>query len=174
MNKIWFTSDTHFCHYNIIQYCNRPWSNAQEMNEGLIANWNSLVSENDDVYHLGDVGIGRSNEIVSCLKRLNGKKYLIVGNHDHKIVKKPEFANEFEWIKNYHELNYSDNGRNQFIIMCHYAFKVWNGSHRGSINLFGHSHGTLKEENMALDVGVDSHNYYPISYDQIKQILGKK
>lgn len=83
----WFTSDTHFGHTNIIKYCNRPFKDAQEMDEILIQRWNEVVKPSDHLYHLGDVtmGWGKSGEVerlASILSRLNGKKRLILGNHD--------------------------------------------------------------------------------------------
>jgi len=77
---IWVTSDTHFNHDNIIKYCDRPFANADEMNEALIENWNSVVKEGDIVYHLGDVYMTGNGHL---LKKLNGRKRLILGNHDN-------------------------------------------------------------------------------------------
>ena len=82
--NLWLTSDTHFCHDNIIQYCGRPFANAEFMNEYLIEQWNSVVKPGDIVYHLGDVtlGLNHRNEFPRLVPRLNGSKRLIVGNHD--------------------------------------------------------------------------------------------
>lgn len=84
MANIWITSDSHFFHNNIIKYCNRPFSDVNEMNETLIANWNSVVKPQDKVYHLGDLYMGGTRrEVESLLYRLNGHKRLILGNHDN-------------------------------------------------------------------------------------------
>jgi len=84
MNKIFFTSDTHFNHGNIITYCSRPWNTIQEMNEAMIKSWNEVVSPEDTVYHLGDFAMGDRTKIPTLLSRLNGTLILIRGNHDHK------------------------------------------------------------------------------------------
>ena len=83
---IYFISDTHFNHENVIKYCNRPFANKEEMNEALISNWNSIVTNKDIVYHLGDVALTNESEMKDIISKLNGKKYLIRGNHDKKSV----------------------------------------------------------------------------------------
>ena len=81
--KVFVISDTHFGHANIIKYCNRPFRDTTEMDEAMIKNWNETVSNNDVVLHLGDFGLGSKEYIASIVKRLNGKKILIMGNHDN-------------------------------------------------------------------------------------------
>ncbi len=81
--KVFVISDTHFGHKNIIDYCNRPFKSTEEMDEALIKNWNETVSNDDVVIHLGDFGLGKKEYIASIAKRLNGKKILIMGNHDN-------------------------------------------------------------------------------------------
>lgn len=85
----WVTSDLHFRHNNIIRYCNRPWSNVDEMNEGLIERWNASVSNDQSVIIVGDVALVSSatscEQVVGFLKRLNGRKTLVKGNHDTKL-----------------------------------------------------------------------------------------
>ena len=83
-DKVFFTSDTHFGHKNIIKYCNRPFSDIDEMNKVLINNWNKVVSEGDIVFHLGDFAFGGFPLWESIRSRLNGSIYLIRGNHDFK------------------------------------------------------------------------------------------
>lgn len=85
MSNIFFTSDTHFGHTNILQFCNRPFHSVQEMNEALINNWNNVVRPEDTVYHLGDFAFGGSQLWNDVLSKLNGHIYLILGNH--KIFK---------------------------------------------------------------------------------------
>ena len=85
-NNIFFTSDTHFNHTNIIKYAQRPYSDAEEMNEDLIKRWNSVVGKNDIVFHLGDFMFGNINRFWEFRSRLNGKIYLIHGNHDYKLM----------------------------------------------------------------------------------------
>lgn len=79
---IYFISDTHFNHKNIIKYCNRPFKNVDEMNETLVKNWNTLVKDEDSIYHLGDVTFGKRELSYKIFNQLKGKKYLVRGNHD--------------------------------------------------------------------------------------------
>ena len=81
--KFFIISDTHFGHKNIITYCNRPFVSVEEMDEAMIKNWNETVSNDDTVLHLGDFGFGSKEYIGSIIKRLNGRKILIKGNHDN-------------------------------------------------------------------------------------------
>lgn len=81
--KIFVIADTHFCHKNVIEYCNRPFRSVEEMDEALIKNWNETVSNNDVVIHLGDLGLGKKEYIAGIVSRLNGKKILVMGNHDN-------------------------------------------------------------------------------------------
>ena len=81
--KVFIISDTHFGHASIIKYCNRPFSSVEEMDETMIKRWNETVSNNDIIIHLGDVGLSNKEYITNIIKRLNGKKILIMGNHDN-------------------------------------------------------------------------------------------
>ena len=82
--NIFVISDTHFCHENIIKYCDRPFKNVHEMNNYMIQKWNSVVGKHDLVIHCGDVVLGPNDVAEKVLKQLNGRKYLIKGNHDNK------------------------------------------------------------------------------------------
>lgn len=169
---IFFSSDTHYSHANIIKYCNRPFSSVDEMNDSMIERWNSKVKSDDDAYIIGDFSFGDINKSIEILKQLNGKITLIYGNHDKSVKKHQELHNKFYQCVDYLELNI--NG--QFIIMSHYAMLVWNKARYGSWMLHGHSHGTLKYpfECKILDVGVDSHDFYPLSFDDVKILMDKK
>jgi calcineurin-like phosphoesterase family protein len=94
---IWFTSDPHFGHKNIIEYCHRPWSDIKKMNQGLIDNWNALVKEEDQVYLLGDVSFVDNEWTGSLLRKLHGVIYHIKGNHDKKLK-----VDRFVWTRNFH------------------------------------------------------------------------
>jgi len=159
---VFFTSDTHFGHANIIKYSNRPFASVDDMDEALIKNWNDTVRTNDEVYHLGDFTF--SKNFRQYLYRLNGEKHLIHGNHDSFEVR-----NDSAWASSqpYLEVNLDK----QKLILCHYAFRVWNRSHHGAINLYGHSHGGLPGTNQQLDVGVDCWDYKPVTLDQIQERL---
>jgi len=177
MSNIWFTSDTHFGHANIIKYCNRPFKNCYEHDEALIANWNHVVGPQDHIYHLGDFGFGSKGYMIQILNRLHGLIFFVKGNHD-KAVKKDEVSAYFQWMKDYYELPIQDKEMNHKhkIVLCHYAFEVWNKKHFGAWHLHGHSHGSLQSPDyMArLDVGVDVHGYTPVSYQKVKEIMTRK
>lgn len=179
--KIFFTSDTHFNHSRIIQYCDRPFIDANDMNEQLIANWNNVVSPDDVVYHLGDFAFGNEKSVNAIMQRLNFKHmHFIKGNHDKPFMEwwtKARFNNDCVAQKvdvNHYILETNIN--KQKFVLCHYAMKVWNESHRGALHLYGHSHGTLPDDSnsKSFDVGVDCHNYHPISLEQVLEIMDKK
>ncbi|HEX8577780.1 MAG TPA: metallophosphoesterase [Flavobacterium sp.] len=174
--KILFTSDHHFGHANIIRYSNRPFQNVEEMNEELIKRWNQKVGAQDLVYHLGDISLGNPALTKTVFDKLNGKIFLIKGNHENAALAYPK---RFEWIKDYFELNVEDpeaqNSR-QKIILFHYAMRTWRSVSRGTWHLYGHSHGNLKEDEFAqcFDVGVDCHDFYPLTYEEIKAKIKSK
>jgi len=172
-----FYSDPHFGHANIIKYCNRPFESVSEMNETLIKNYNSKVQPNDTVYILGDFAFYREPEdVTKILKRLNGIKHFVFGNHD-KIMRHEKVRPFFKAMSNFEEIYVQQKaGGSQHITLCHFSMKVWNQSHRGSWQLYGHSHGTLPDDpnSLSIDVGVDSHNYFPVSFEEVKEIMSKK
>lgn len=107
MPSVFLTSDTHFGHTNICKFTTadgkpvRPWDNAEEMDEALVANWNAVVKPNDKVYHLGDVVINK--KALKTVGRLNGDKVLIRGNHD--IFSDAEYQQYFRSLRGYHVMN---------------------------------------------------------------------
>lgn len=183
-DKIFFTSDTHFYHNNIIKYCDRPFSNVSEMNQKLIENWNSVVPKDGVVFHLGDVSLtAKEGNLHDTLSKLNGTKYLIVGNHEQNVLESDLIMKHFKEVVDVAEITIKDEevtyGKQQ-IVMCHYPMIVWNGSHRGTWQLFGHVHGGLSNKGViqhpvtAMDVGTDCHNYTPVSYQQVKEQITKQ
>jgi calcineurin-like phosphoesterase family protein len=166
LNDIWFTADEHYGHVNVIKFCNRPYENTEEMKESLIENHNSVVKKGDRVFHLGDM-FWRSTpltEALSIVKRLNGQHYYIYGNHD-EVFKSPFVRNAFIWCKDIENLKVQGYPN---IVLCHYSFRVWHGSHKGAYHLYGHSHGVLPEDmSLSCDVGVDAWNMFPVSLEQI-------
>ncbi len=177
-----FCSDSHFFHSNIIKYCNRPFVDAHEMNETIIHNWNVKVRDDDIVYFLGDFAFGNEKCIADLLFRLKGNIKILFGNHDKTLRKFA--ANDFksaqyyvlhkriEFLGDYKEINILG----QPITLAHYSMKVWNGSHRGAWHLYGHSHGSLPDDphSLSFDCGVDCHNFTPINFEQVAEIMKKK
>ena len=192
--SIYFTSDTHFGHSNILIFCNRPWLQegdvehdetgrlrfvhkdiadlrVREMDEGLIAKWNAKVSPQDTVYHLGDICFYRKEEqIRGILDRLNGKICLIRGNHDNEVL--DIYPERFEWVRSIHTVKH-DKKR---IECCHYPMISWNQRERGAYHLYGHCHGTLPEdpEAYSFDIGADVNNLEPVSVEQVFERMEKK
>lgn len=166
MSNVLFTADPHFGHANIIKYCNRPFSSSGEMDEVLIERWNSKVGINDTIYVVGDFTMGSNAK--DYLKRLNGIKYLIIGNHDRKPSKQDGWAEVYQQYTVRHPIG-------KFVLF-HFAMRVWDQSHRGSYHLYGHSHGTLPDDptSLSFDVGVDCHNFYPISVEEVVEIMKLK
>lgn len=173
---IYFTSDLHFYHENIISHSNRPFSNSEEMNQILIENWNEKIKANDEIYILGDVTMLGAAYATEALEQLKGRKYLIKGNHDLFVNKQAFDRSIFEWVKDYHELNYQ---KEQFVLF-HYPIASWNHIHRGSIHLHGHQHNSKEynQENLEkglrrYDVGVDANNMAPVSIEEILAFFRK-
>ena len=161
MSEIWFTSDTHFGHTNIIEYCERPFKDAQHMNQMLLARWNERVGNGDTVYHLGDFGMLRQERATEMLLCLNGTKHLVKGNHD-----KGSWLESFASCQDYLELNH----HKRLYILMHYPMLSWKGSRRGSFMLHGHRHTREQQNHPArLDVGVDGNNYYPWHIDEVSE-----
>lgn len=171
--SLFFSSDYHFFHANVIKYCNRPFTSVEDMNETMIVNHNSKVSPNDTTYMLGDIAFVKNiNDAIKVLNRMNGKKVLITGNHDSRNLKIQEFRNCFELISPLLEVKVD----NQLIVLCHYSMNCWNKSHHKSFHLFGHSHGSMPDNpnSLSFDVGVDTNNFYPYSYNEVVQKMSTK
>lgn len=155
---VYYTSDHHFGHENIIKYCNRYTycQTAKEMDKILHDKWNSVVKETDIVVHLGDVYF-KSREI---LETLNGRKYLILGNHDIKNEHYLKF-----WFTIMEQISIDHENK---LVLSHYPIKDWPQKYHGYIHLHGHSHGTVEGyDKDAIDVGVDCWDGYPVTINQI-------
>lgn len=127
---IYFTSDTHFSDPRVLRIDRRPFANLVDHDEALIRNWNAVVGEEDDVWHLGDVISSRAGSCDDLLSRLKGRKHLVIGNNDPAST-----SNARGWasIQHYAELMLSG----QHLILCHYPFHTWNKIGRKSINFHG-------------------------------------
>lgn len=157
--KTWFTSDHHFGHANILQYedKHRPFASVNEMNEALIEAWNNIVNQKDIVYHLGDFCFGRKN--IAIAGRLNGKKRLIMGNHDVYPVQ--EYLQYFDRV---HGCLYYKN-----CILTH--IPVHPNHARALINIHGHLHSKItdKAPNLCyVNVSVEQTELKPISFDEVQ------
>jgi calcineurin-like phosphoesterase family protein len=176
---IWFTADTHFGHTGIIQHCRRPFANAREMDEALIGNINERVGVRDTLYHLGDFSLGGAGPAVYRRRIRCRNIILILGNHDPQNAAgypRPSFAALFRDVHLLYRLKASIRRTTQRIVLCHYAMRVWDQSHRGAWHLFGHSHGALREDAgaLALDVGVDAAGFVPLSLEDVTMRMEEK
>ncbi|PCJ85001.1 MAG: phosphoesterase [Hyphomicrobiales bacterium] len=170
MPNVFFTSDTHFGHESIIRLCERPFESVEAMNEALIDNWNAKISKKDIVFHLGDFSMGTDTPPSVFAKRLNGTIHLIEGNHDQKTIR--DHADCFASI---HQMKTISVER-QKIFLCHYPMREWDHAWRGTWHLFGHVHGRLdsQEHSKSLDVGVDSHGYKPLAFEELQAIMAER
>jgi calcineurin-like phosphoesterase family protein len=168
------TSDTHAFHYNIIKYSNRPFDNVTEMNAVMAMNINKLLVPGDTLYHLGDWAFGNLQCSIDFRSMINPgiKIILIIGNHDERHARYPQWVKLFNKVYDLYETKL--NGKRT--TLCHYAMRVWNKSHHGAWHLYGHSHGSLADDqhSLSFDVGVDCHNFMPLTFEQIAVIMDKK
>ncbi|WP_225883039.1 metallophosphoesterase family protein [Sphingomonas aliaeris] len=156
---IFFTADTHFGDHRTINIQRRPFNDVAAMDAVMMERWNSVVRPTDTVWHLGDVA-RRPADVPGLLAGLNGTKHLLRGNNDPAATLT---ATGWASVGDYAELELD--GRK--LVLCHYAFRSWNGQHRGAINLHGHSHGRLKPMPRQFDVGVDVRDFTPVMLEQL-------
>lgn len=173
-DRIWFTADSHIGHRNIIKYCKRPFSDVEEMNKTLISNWNKVVGKDDFVFHLGDFSVGGAAEWTSLLDSLNGRIFLVLGNHDMNNVDQG-FMRRFEDVSMQMLISIGK----QRVYLNHYPFLCYGGAYRGTWQLFGHLHTSSCMSGLdspraqmlfpgQYDVGVDNNNYTPISFAEVE------
>jgi calcineurin-like phosphoesterase family protein len=160
----WFISDTHFFHENIIRYCGRPFSCAEEMNDVLVDNWNSLVRPGDIVYHLGDVYMGATeDEFKHFWPRLNGSKRLIVGNHDDiPFLSRGGFFKKVKMWKVWDD---------RPIIFTHVPIHESSIHERvldaGGINVHGHTHNNGSPKGPYKCICVELTGYKPVNLEEL-------
>jgi len=182
--KMFFTSDTHFLHENIIKYCKRPFKSIEENDAELIRRWNEKVPEDGIVFHLGDVAFGDPDKVDEILKQLNGKIYLVIGNHDWRRI-----VNQHKWRFELMTQQINMKIGKRHVILNHYPMLAYAGAWRGvdaSYQLFGHVHTSpytdegLDQQRMKYlfttqyDVGVDNNNFTPVSWKEVDQIINNQ
>jgi calcineurin-like phosphoesterase family protein len=200
----YFTSDTHFNHKNIIKYCSRGafnnlpefaggterlFNDVEEMNEHLVERWNSTVTDNDRIYHLGDVAFGNKDEAIKICNRLKGHMILVYGNHDLKCKDEYWLRAGFQEV---HRLGYGktllyENDGWEFQL-SHYPYRKdlteyddreylhfhapeQDSLSSGKVLLHGHVHTQWKTRGNMVNVGVDVWNYRPVSIASIRDLL---
>lgn len=177
MSNIFFTSDQHHGHNNVLSFCNRPFTDIAGQDEALTTEWNAIVRPQDRVFVLGDFSFYDPNKTSAVLSRLNGQKTLIKGNHDSSEALKKTTG--WQRVLTYHE----ERIEGVKVVMSHFPFLSWNQMHRGSYCLHGHSHGSLNVPHELLaarlmDVGVDVAaqvfgTYRPFEWSEIVNALSR-
>jgi calcineurin-like phosphoesterase family protein len=181
---IYIASDIHLGHFNILKYCPErnviPYDGIREithadvsaMNELIITNWNSIITTEDTVFILGDFLMGIVANSIPLIRRLNGSKILIRGNHDKtlsKLIKNDSSLSDlFESVHDYYEYFHMHDGKNRMICMSHFPMRHWHGQNAGSIMLHGHLHGSPCDvPGRIKDVGIDTNNLRPYLLDDV-------
>lgn len=166
---IYYSSDLHFNHANILKFCDksRLFSSVDEMNKKLIENWNSIVTNEDTVYFLGDFAFGPRGEYQGFFDQLKGKKRLIKGNHDCNTT----YNLGWESVNMYYEVkDGSDN-----VVLFHYPMEDWNRRFHGSYHFHGHVHSSIhvpyRYVKNRCDVGVDNFDMKPVTISQVKEFM---
>jgi calcineurin-like phosphoesterase family protein len=185
--NIYFASDYHIGHHNVIKFDGRPFENVKEMHETLIKNWNSVVQDEDIVFYLGDFAFNEG-EAKWFREQLKGKIYFIMGNHDRiRNISKLGFEKVFgdDTSLGGATIFVKDEDANrgyQDIILCHYPILSWNKSHHGSWHIHGHCHQSIARntemswyyKRKVIDVGTNGLGYTPISYSELKKIMSTR
>lgn len=159
--KVFFIADTHFSHKNIINLCDRPFSNVNEMDNTMINNWNSVVKKEDKVFMVGDFALSGKNKIIEIGQQLNGRKTLILGNHDG-ASKKTYYEAGFEYVSKYPIIF------EEFFIISHKPQFVKN--HGLYVNIFGHVHDNPMYNDYSKNsfcVSAERIDYTPVEFNEI-------
>ncbi len=183
---LWFTSDLHFGHENIIRYCDRPFADAAEMDAELVRRWNERVAPGDTVWVLGDVALGPIHRSLALVGDLAGDKRLVAGNHDRCW---PGNRRWERWVAAYRDAGFSeivtdariDLGDGLVLPACHFPYE--GDSHDedrfvpfrpvddGSWLLHGHVHERWRVEGRQINVGCDVWDYAPVSADVLRGLV---
>lgn len=172
MENVWFTSDTHHWHDRIREFCpdTRRGESTEEMTELLIEAHNSVVKPGDRVYHMGDFCFKGKTQIESVKRRLNGQIHLIFGNHDRVIKKSAHLSGLFASVRDYRFIKIQE----QHFALSHFPMARWENMGKGSIMLFGHTHGGYKTNLKSMDVGIDArpdNKMLPWHIDEILEMM---
>ena len=179
-DKVWFTSDLHFWHKNICKYCDRPYESLEEMHEAIIANWNSVVQDDDDVFLLGDMGFCSYAKLKTLITRLKGRIHLIQGNHDEdKVVYKLYDYDNIYSVNKLLQVTVEGDEEcpNQELTLCHFPMIDWYNKERGAWMIHGHQHQLPHMPSCSTahwDVGLDKNGMFPISFEQLKINITKQ
>jgi len=171
-----FTSDLHWYHKRICEMSNRPWQTLERMHRGLVDRWNAKVSHEDTVYNLGDWSFAGRGHTLMVTSQLKGRIIHLCGNHDSRTKMAVRPGLDVLLADRIADLTIGK----QRLVLCHYPLLTWEGAHRDTWMLHGHSHGSLDKRfngsTTRIDVGVDSEhtNYAPLSFDEIAAIMARR
>ena len=193
--KIWFCSDLHYHHKNIIKFqkerCDamcltEDMSDIEKLeshDKWLVEMWNNTVDKHDHIYILGDVSFGSQEETKNFLAKLKGHKHLIIGNHDKSCQGLENYFESVSQIKEFpikkHQYDFLE--ENIYLVLCHFPMVAWNRRLHGAFHLCGHTHGTLDKinkdsEELRVDIGLDSEiaNYGLVSLETVYAFMKDK
>lgn len=167
-----YISDVHFGHKSVIDFDDRPFADVDEMDDALIHNWNEKVQKNDDVYIIGDFAFRNEKPEEWYLRQLKGRKHLIVGNHDVKLLKNLAAISYFESI----DMMKHVSDRKKQICLCHFPICEWSGYYKGHWHIYGHIHKRREEayqimsqKEKALNAACAINHYAPATFEELIQ-----
>ena len=169
-----YIADTHFGHQNAIAFDRRPFADVREMDEVMIRLWNGRVQPEDDVWVLGDFCFRNEQSPVYYLRQLRGKKHLIVGNHDGKLLQDKQAMSFFETVDQIRQVTDGE----YRIVLCHFPLAEWTRSRHGTLHVYGHIHTTKDETyaymagrypDQAFNAGCMINNYTPVSLQELRE-----
>lgn len=175
MSEIWFTSDTHFTHGNLMKhYPDRArFKDEDEMKEWMIQEWNKRIQPKDTVYHIGDFGGKDADKDLKVARRLKGRLFYVPGNHDRKIVKLRGFQERCSMLYPYSYAEISID--KQKIVLCHFPIWEWNQIHREAWHIHGHVHAKPTGiPGKIMDAGVDGNGLVPYHFEDVRRHMNKR
>jgi calcineurin-like phosphoesterase family protein len=187
----WFTSDLHFGHTNIIEYCNRPYSSVHEMDTDLVKRWNESVRSSDTVWIVGDLAMGKLDASLEYARQLNGMKLLVPGNHDRMFgcqgTKYRNMCARYEAVGvDVVNATFPLNVNGVHVTVCHFPYAGDSRDQfedryqderpidRGQFLVHGHTHGKWRKSGRMIDVGVDAWGGYPVAFETVVALFREK
>jgi calcineurin-like phosphoesterase family protein len=184
--SVWFTSDLHLGHANIIKYSGRRFADVATMNRALVDGWNDAVAPTDDVWVLGDFALGRIEATLPLAQQLQGRKFLLCGNHDR--CWSGHGARAREWVSRYQEAGFEVHQdqlelevKGVQVLACHFPYEGDSHGHdryiearpvdRGQWLVHGHVHERWRQRGRMINVGVDAWDYRPVSADTLARLM---
>lgn len=148
MSETFYISDLHFGHKNCLAFDNRKFKSVEEHDGELIKRWNEAVGIDDEVWILGDISWHNATRTLAIFHQLNGIKNLVVGNHDHKLLRNKNIQALFNEIVPYKEIRFTDG---KGVVLCHYPIVCFNNHYYGWYHLYGHVHNSFEWQMMKHD-----------------------